>query len=515
MRRNPSIRSKAQLTSATAQSERESQRKVIEKGLPKTTSPRNVAVVGAGMSGLISALLLAEAGNHVTLFEASMRVGGRVKTVREPFTDGLYCEAGAMRLPTFYQLTLDYIHKLGLPLNPFLNNDAAGNEFIFVNGVKMRRSEYVAKNGKGLNYPLKPREEGKQAETLLTDALSLISNYVGQASLDGYEHNRWAQVVEKFGESTVREYLKAQTFYSEGAIEMVEVLMDLESRTDQALIQQIVEINDHGPTVQYYEITGGFDKFPLAFLPLLKAAGVEIHFNHRLVKVDQGGPEPGVTLQFEPYDAGLAGHRQLSSFAADDVILTIPFPGMRYVRVEPMLSHNKRKAIRELHYDAATKIMLQFKSRFWELKDEIYGGSTTTDLPSRFIYYPSHGFGETGGGVVLTSYTWGDEARGWDALSDEHKIQSTLNDMARIHGDYIRDEFVVGVVQSWATDRFSYGEAAMFYGGELEELQPYIPATEGNIYFAGEHTSLKHAWIEGAIDSAIRVALEISGLPPG
>ena len=85
--------------------------------------------------------------------------------------------------------------------------------------------------------------------------------------------------------------------------------------------------------------------------------------------------------------------------------------------------------------------------------------------------------------------------------------------VAAVHGDYVRDEFVMGVVQSWATDRYSYGEAAMFYGGQLEELQQYIPTPEGAIHFAGEHTSLKHAWIEGAIESGIRTALEVAGLP--
>jgi monoamine oxidase len=52
----------------------------------------------------------------------------------------------------------------------------------------------------------------------------------------------------------------------------------------------------------------------------------------------------------------------------------------------------------------------------------------------------------------------------------------------------------------------------MFYGGQLEELQQYIPTPEGAIHFAGEHTSLKHAWIEGAIESGIRTALEVAGI---
>lgn len=510
--RAPSTRSVKQIVNPSAQQETELYARYIRDGLPPAGQPRNVAIVGAGMAGLVAGSLLAQAGNTVTIYEASNRIGGRIMTVREPFTDGFYGEAGAMRLPSFYGLTLQYIAKLGLPMNPFLNVDADQQGYIFVNGVKMRLAEYQ-KDPAALNYPLLEGERGQTAEALLTAALLQISSYVGSDTLEEYRTDRWARVVERYGEYTVREFLRETTFYSEGAIEMIEVLLDLESRTDQSLIQQIVEINDHGPGVHYSEITGGMDQFPQAFLPILEEAKAPIVHGQRLIAIDQSAGA-GVTLVFEPDTAGSGPPAQpIPPVQADAVIVTVPFPGFRYVRVTPPLSHNKRKAIRELHYDAATKIMLQFRSRFWETKDGIFGGCSITDLPSRFIYYPSHDLGGRNGGVVITSYTWGDEARGWDAQPDEDKIRRSLDDVAAVHGDYVRDEFVRGVVQSWATDPYSYGEAAMFYGGELQELQEYIPRAEGNIHFAGEHTSLKHAWIEGSIESAIRTALEVSGLP--
>ncbi|MDB5072308.1 MAG: L-amino acid oxidase [Candidatus Eremiobacteraeota bacterium] len=482
----------------------------VEHGLPHTREPKDVAIVGAGIAGLIAAQLLSEAGHRVTIYEASQRCGGRILTVREPFTNGFYGEAGAMRLPSFYTLTLEYVKKLGLPTNEFVNHDKKQNEWIFVNGVKMHRKDYE-KNPDALEYPLVKGETGTTAETLLANALAPIAAYVGSEPLDEFGHNRWGDVVAKYGEYTVREFLKQQTFYSEGAIEMIEVLNDLESRADQAIMQQIVEINDHSPSVVYSEITGGFDKFPNAFLPILEKRNVPILYGHRLTEVSQ--PAHGrIALTFE-HDGAPPEAERAHGVRADAVVLTIPFPGLRYVTFDPLLSHGKRKAIRELHYDAATKIMLQFKTRFWEEKDDIYGGCSITDLPSRFIYYPSHDYDGKHGGVVITSYTWGDEARGWDSLTDEEQIRASLDDVAAVHGEYVRDEYVCGAIQSWAKDHYSYGEAAMFYGGQLEELQPFIPAAERNIHFAGEHTSLKHAWIEGSIDSAIRVALEISKPP--
>jgi monoamine oxidase len=40
-------------------------------------------------------------------------------------------------------------------------------------------------------------------------------------------------------------------------------------------------------------------------------------------------------------------------------------------------------------------------------------------------------------------------------------------------------------------------------------LQADIVRTEGRILFAGEHCSLYHAWIQGALESGIRAAQAI------
>jgi monoamine oxidase len=39
---------------------------------------------------------------------------------------------------------------------------------------------------------------------------------------------------------------------------------------------------------------------------------------------------------------------------------------------------------------------------------------------------------------------------------------------------------------------------------------PHAIAPEGRIHFAGEHTSPWQAWMEGAIESAERAALEVN-----
>jgi monoamine oxidase len=80
---------------------------------------KKVLVLGAGMAGLVAAYELTQLGHEVTVLEARTRPGGRVHTLREPFSDGLYAEEGAARIPDEHDLTLKYVKTFELPLEPF------------------------------------------------------------------------------------------------------------------------------------------------------------------------------------------------------------------------------------------------------------------------------------------------------------------------------------------------------------------------------------------------------------
>ncbi len=80
---------------------------------------KKVLILGAGMAGLVAAYELSKLGHDVTVLEARTRPGGRVHTLREPFSDGLYAEAGAARIPDNHDLTLKYVKEFELPLEPF------------------------------------------------------------------------------------------------------------------------------------------------------------------------------------------------------------------------------------------------------------------------------------------------------------------------------------------------------------------------------------------------------------
>jgi monoamine oxidase len=113
--------------------------------------------------------------------------------------------------------------------------------------------------------------------------------------------------------------------------------------------------------------------------------------------------------------------------------------------------------------------------------------------------------------VVLASYTWSDDAQRWDSLTDDERYAFALDNMARMFGPQVYQEFTgVGATQSWIRARYALGEAAIFTPGQLHEYHLPTRGIEGRVHFAGEHTSLKPAWIEGSLESAVRTAVEVN-----
>ena len=96
-------------------------RSLLGKSFPEVRGPasaKRVVILGAGLAGMVAGYELSQLGHNVTILEARMRPGGRAHTLREPFSDGLYAEAGAARIPDNHDLTLKYVKLFDVPLEP-------------------------------------------------------------------------------------------------------------------------------------------------------------------------------------------------------------------------------------------------------------------------------------------------------------------------------------------------------------------------------------------------------------
>lgn len=452
-------------------------------GLP--SRPKRVIIVGAGVAGLVAGYELLRAGHDPLILEARNRVGGRICTLRDPFSSGLYGEAGAMRIPRAHALTMMYIDRFGLPTADFVME--SDQTWVHIGGVKRRLAE-VRSDPDVLGFETAPAEKGRLAGDIWAETIRPLVEQVEQHGQAG-----WDAIYAAYDEYSVREFLERKG-WSEGLIEMFGLLNNQEVLMNSSFLELFRE-----EAGNYYtnmcQIVGGMDHFVHAFLPELEG---RIRYGARVIALDQTPDQAIVHYQT------LAGRFQATG---DDAIITTPFPVLRHVEVLKPFSRAKQRAIRQLHYDAAAKIFFQCRRRFWETDDGIYGDGTVTDLPIRNLYYTDWGK-ETGRGVLLASYTWSEDVQRWGSLTPRDRIEQALENVAVIHPQ-ITAEFEVGTSYMWHDDEFASGAFALFDPGQQTLLHDAIVAPEGRFHFAGEHASLYHAWIQGAIESGLRAAIEV------
>ncbi len=285
------------------------------------------------------------------------------------------------------------------------------------------------------------------------------------------------------------------------AIRMINVILGIEGFPEFSFIDILTDIifPIFNKDTKFNEISGGNDRLPSSFVPYLQS---NLILNQKVVKIIQSAD--GVRVQTQnPYD------ESMKEYKADYAIVTIPFSVLQFVDVVPYdsISFKKWQAIRELPNVPAVKVALEFKKRFWE---DLRYGNIISDLPTRFTYNPSHDFGSNKPGILLASYSWGQNALLWNSKTKRNIVMYVLKELAKIYGNQVYTELLNYAVYNWSRNPFSAGCFTLFTPGQETDIANFIKLPEGRLHFAGEHTSSFHGWIEGAVESGIRAAYEVN-----
>jgi monoamine oxidase len=459
---------------------------ILKDGLPATsTAPRHIVIIGAGMAGLASGLLLQEAGHRVTILEAQNRLGGRVYTYHG-FPGKMYGEFGAMRFPRQHKLAQYLIHeRFKLETRPFPMYDE--DTFIYLNGVGLRRSEFHPHKA---NINLPPHEAGKLPDELLKAAVQPLIDRMAEP--DG-----WERLVADYDEYSLIDYLR-ESELSDAALEMFGPLLNLEGRFHFSLVEWFSHYyeNVFGDLVY---IKDGADALPYAFAPDLMPAirlGAEVH------AIDHA--TDSITVHFKDH----SGYSQ--SITADECILTVPFNLLRHMEIQG-LDANKWYTIRNVYYGRAHKIFMQFSERWWQTKYQISHGVTVTDLAIRNVVYTPAGQDDRfQKGVLIVSYAWGQDSMAYSMLSEEQRIAQALQDLVKIHPE-ARDTFEFGISHDWSLDQYAGGIGPLFRPHEMSgRFYDNIVRPVNRIWFANDACDRRHRrWIEAALIAGVKNAYSL------
>ncbi|GLQ95779.1 flavin monoamine oxidase family protein [Dyella mobilis] len=476
------------------------------KGTPKLQGAphgASVLILGAGLAGMVAAYELRQAGYRVQLLEYNPRPGGRNWTLRggDTYTEmggytqhcrfdrGLYFNPGPWRIPYHHRGLLDYCKKLGVPLEPFVQI----NHNAYLHGAKAfggKPQRYRAINadyrGHVAELLAKATQQGKlDAQVSKDDQAQLLESLRGWGALDDkYAYAKGPDVSNRRGyDKPPGGGLSARPIDSQ-PLQLHDVL-------DSRLWRSLTEGEIYEFQTTLFQPVGGMGRIGEAFGRELKGL---IHYNAKVTAIQQD--ERGVTASY--VDARHPG--AVRQARADWCICTIPLSILSQIPINvgaPMAA-----AIGAVPYAATVKVGLQFKRRFWEEDEDIYGGLTATDLPINTISYPSNDFNSRGKGVLLGAYIWGLDAYEFTAMSPDERIRRAVEYGSQIHPQY-KTEFDNGVAVAWHRSPFTMGCFASWSEALRAKHYDNLCQIDRRIALAGEHVSYLPAWQEGAVTSAL------------
>ena len=447
----------------------------------------DVIVIGAGLSGLNTALLLESSGLSVKVLEGRDRIGGRVESLRNIPGNP---EVGGTAFGPGYARLVDAANKYGVeliditPIIPF-----------FFDRQVVLRDQFIS-NDEWADSPLNPFPEPfkkvppygyhNMRMGTLNDLVTPDDWLNPEFAKHDISLHDW---LLKKGETPETVELAYDTNPDHGAsAHDVSALM---SMFVSKFASSQMKLTAENP-VKGYTAKGGNQAIPEAMANALKN---EVRLETKVIGI-RSNPN-GV----EVYTDDGKVHR------ARRVVSSLPCSVLRRVRIDPLLEGAQAEGVHRLNSQIVNHIHIVPKTPFWE-KDGMSPNMFSDSLAGMVI---AERKGATPQEVTsLTIWLRGERAAWADQVDQDVAIKKVVADLERLR-PAAKGQLEVMGYKSWYRDPFASGDWAIFEPGQVTSFASELGKPHGRIHFCGEHTAVSNRGMEGAMESGERVALEVLG----
>ncbi|MBC7877178.1 MAG: FAD-dependent oxidoreductase [Anaerolineales bacterium] len=444
------------------------------------TNNKTVTIIGAGLAGLAAAYDLHRAGWQVTVLEARDRVGGRVHTLRN-FTNGLTAEAGGEFIDQHHIRMLALAKEFKLSLGQVGSWQGQSGDW----------GAYEGKAGQLKNTNVWGFDLRNEIEKIWVALAELAKQVTDPANPQSALH------AKELDKQSASDWLDSQAIHSLARLSFIQHIRSeytcepenfslLDLARNAALYYSTPSVAEPN-----YRVIGGNDQIPRAITSALP----DVRLNTVVTSINNHAEEVKIT-----YQQGDSFHTITSAFA----ILAIPLTTARLIKFNPPLPADHQKMVQEISYGAVTKVMIEYRNRFWH--DKGWNGRLSTDQPIVYTWdATSHLEGEHG---IITAYAGGGPGAKLSALSDEERIKLAVEVIEKIFPGSL-DLIENTATMAWVNEPFTRCSYMALAPGQVTAHWKTLFTPAGRLYFAGEHATVYQGFMEGAVESGQRAAKNI------
>jgi monoamine oxidase len=486
--------------------------------IPAERHGEEVAVIGAGISGLVAAYELMKLGVRPVVYEAS-QMGGRLRSQAFEGADGVVAELGGMRFPISSTTFYHYVDKLGLRTQPFPNplTEAAGSTVVDLEG-----DTYYA-SALGDLPPLFREVADGWAQALEEARFTDIQNAIRARDVVTLKA-LWNELVPRWDDRTFYDFIATSQAFSKLSFRHREVFGQVgfgtggwDSDYPNSMLEIFRVVMTNCDSDQRL-IVGGVGQVPRGIWRCPAPACAHWPAGTSLAALHSGAPRPGVARIARADDGRLAITDAWGATRHYAAVLVTCQSWLLTTQIEcdeALFSPKLWTALDRTRYMQSSKTFVMVDRPFWKDKDPRTGrdvmSMTLTDRLTRGTYLFDNGDGQPG--VICLTYSWMSDALKMLPEPVERRVRLSLNALAKIYPDVDIASHIIGdpITVSWEADRHFLGAFKGALPGHYRYnqrmyahfMQDELPEEQRGIFIAGDDVSWTPAWVEGAVQTSL------------